>query len=155
MPVFILVVIGNLFPDHQSGSLLPRFWNLKTAIYDSSSMGDKIMNVEDLILIEYIDQVEETSNDVNIRVNNQITTPDYFTGTATLPPIPTYTLLFPKVTETSQLLHANRYPEESEITKKERIPFWFSLRRFWPFVMLIVLWVVISIWYIFSQLIID
>jgi hypothetical protein len=118
-------------------------------------MMDKKLVAVDLMLISSTDQVVKPSNDPSIRISYQITSPEYITGTATIPPVPTYTLQFPKVTETSQLLKANRYPKDSEIAKKESVPFWLSLSRFWPFVVLIVIWFVIGIWYIFSQLIID
>jgi len=155
MPLIFIVIISNQFSDNQYGSRLLGFWNLMTLNNDSPRVVGIKKNADDSKSEKLIDQIDQSSRDPNIRTSYQITSPEYFTGTATLPPVPTYTLQFPKITETSQLLYANRDPGESEITKKEQIPFWLSLKRFWPFVLLIVIWFVIGIWYIFSQLIID
>lgn len=155
LPVIVFLIIGTLFSDNLHGLLLLGFWNLKIVNFASSGVVNTKMKAEEVILIESFDRVDKSSNDPSIKVTYQITSPEFITGTATIPPVPTYTLQFPKVTETSQLLQANRYPEESEITKKESVPFWLSIRRFWPFVLLIVIWLVIGIWYIFSQLIIE
>lgn len=85
----------------------------------------------------------------------QITVPLIITGTRTAAPIPTFTLLFPTVTAPSQLLFAERDVEDSGLSKNTTGRFQTILRRFWPFIVLVVLWIVLLLWYVFSQMMIE
>jgi len=154
-PVIVILFMGISFSMNLQGILFMGIWNLNTVQFFSSGVVNIKMKTEEIILLEPSDQVDLSSNEASNRFSYQINPPEYISGTVTIPPVPTYTLEFPRVTETSQLLQANRSPENSEISKKESAPFWFSLWRFWPIVLLMVIWFVIGIWYIFSQLIID
>jgi hypothetical protein len=77
------------------------------------------------------------------------------TATATLIPLPTITLQFPKATETEFLLMARRQPGSQDLSKQEEIAGLTRLRRLWPFILLFTIWIVLGIWFIFSQLILD
>jgi hypothetical protein len=77
------------------------------------------------------------------------------TATATLIPLPTITLQFPKATETEFLLMARRQPGSQDLLKQEGIVGLTRFRRLWPFVLLFVIWIVLGVWFIFSQLILD
>ena len=84
-----------------------------------------------------------------------ITPPPGLTATATLIPLPTITLQFPKATETGFLLMARRQPGSEELTKQNQISGLTRLRRLWPFILLFTIWIVLGVWFIFSQLILD
>ena len=77
------------------------------------------------------------------------------TATATLIPLPTITLQFPKATETGFLLMARRQPGSQDLSKQEEITGITRLRRLWPFVLLFTIWIILGVWFIFSQLILD
>jgi len=84
-----------------------------------------------------------------------ITPPPGLTATATLIPLPTITLQFPKATETEFLLMARRQPGSQDLSKQEEISGLTRLRRLWPFILLFTIWIVLGVWFIFSQLILD
>jgi hypothetical protein len=84
-----------------------------------------------------------------------ITPPPGLTATATLIPLPTITLQFPKATETGFLLVARRQPGSQDLSKQEEISGFTRLRRLWPFVLLFTIWIVLGVWFIFSQMILD
>jgi hypothetical protein len=77
------------------------------------------------------------------------------TATATLIALPTITLQFPKATETGFLLMARRQPGSQDLSKQEGIAGLTHFRRLWPFVLLFAIWIVLGVWFIFSQLILD
>jgi hypothetical protein len=83
------------------------------------------------------------------------TPPPGLTATATLIPLPTITLQFPKATETGFLLMARRQPGSQELTKQNQISGLTRFRRLWPFILLFTIWIVLGVWFIFSQLILD
>ena len=84
-----------------------------------------------------------------------ITPPLGLTATATLIPLPTITLQFPKATEPGFLLMARRQPGSQDLSKQEKISDLTRLRRLWPFVLLFTIWIVLGVWFVFSQLILD
>jgi len=84
-----------------------------------------------------------------------ITPPPGLTATATLIPLPTITLQFPKATETGFLLMARRQPGSQDLSKQEEISGLPRLKRLWPFILLFMIWIVLGVWFIFSQLILD
>ena len=84
-----------------------------------------------------------------------ITPPPGLTATATLIPLPTITLQFPKSTVTEFLLMARRQPGSQDLSKQEEISGLTRLRRLWPFILLFTIWIVLGVWFIFSQLILD
>jgi hypothetical protein len=84
-----------------------------------------------------------------------ITPPPGLTATATLIPLPTITLQFPKATETGFLLMARRQPGSQELTKQNQTSGLSRFRRLWPFILLFTIWIVLGVWFIFSQLILD
>lgn len=84
-----------------------------------------------------------------------ITPPPGLTATATLIPLPTSTLQFPKATETEFLLMARRQPGSQDLSKQEEISYLTRLRHLWPFILLFTIWIVLGVWFIFSQLILD
>ena len=77
------------------------------------------------------------------------------TATATIIPLPTTTLQFPKATETGFLLMARRQPGSQDLLKQEGIAGLRRFRRLWPFVLLFVIWIVLGVWFMLSQLILD
>lgn len=77
------------------------------------------------------------------------------TATATLIPLSTITLQFPKATETGFLLMARRQPGSQDLSKQEETSGLTRLKRLWPFVLLFTIWIVLGVWFIFSQLILD
>ena len=83
------------------------------------------------------------------------TPPPGLTATATLIPLPTITLQFPKATETVFLLMARRQPGSQELTKQNQTSGLTRFRRLWPFILLFTIWIVLGVWFIFSQLILD
>jgi hypothetical protein len=84
-----------------------------------------------------------------------ITPPPGLTAIATLIPLPTSTLQFPKATETEFLLMVRRQPGLQDLSKQEEISGLSRLRRLWPFILLFTIWIVLGVWFIFSQLILD
>jgi hypothetical protein len=85
----------------------------------------------------------------------KITPPPGMTTTATLIPLPTITLQFPKTTETEFLLMAKRQPGSQELTKQDQTSGLTRVRRLWPFILLFTIWIVLGVWFIFSQFILD
>ncbi|MFC2054074.1 hypothetical protein ACFLV7_07220 [Chloroflexota bacterium] len=84
-----------------------------------------------------------------------LTPPPALTPTATLIPLPTITLQFPEVTDTGFLLMARRQPGSQDLSKQEEISGLTRLRRLWPFVLLFAVWILLGVWFIFSQIILD
>ncbi len=50
---------------------------------------------------------------------------------------------------------ARRQPGSQELSKQEEISGLTRLKRLWPFVLLFMIWIVLGVWFIFSQLILD
>lgn len=84
-----------------------------------------------------------------------ITPPPGMTTTATLNPLPTVTLQFPKATETGFLLMAKRQPGSQELTKQDQTSGLTLVRRLWPLILLFTIWIVLGGWFIISQLLLD
>ena len=155
LPVMIFFIAGS-----------PNFMKFQESGYSECYFLDKDLcprvNIEERIKItsEY---TELKPYDPNVGVyfppglstSFQITPTEFVSGTATIPPVPTFTLEFPDENRTSQLLQANRSSTISEISKNESNSFWTTIRRYWPFVLLFITWIVIGIWFIFSQMILD
>lgn len=95
---------------------------------------------------------DATNNDDSIiEPSFQITDTLIITGTATIPPLPTYTLIFPESTEEMELLQKNRQPFEKQSSSQ----YLETVRRFWPIFLLVVLWALLGLWFVFSQMIIK
>ena len=144
----------------------PYFMNFQESEYSECYFLDKDLCpgfvVEDRINIageyahlESYDQKAEVYYRPGLITSFQITPTGFLSGTATIPPVPTFTLEFPDENRKSQLLQANRSPTLSEISKKESNPFWTPIRRYWPLLLLFIIWIIIGIWFIFSQMILD
>ena len=155
LPLLTFIVIGFSFSDVNNGQNIFGFLNFGNLKAYICSRVDELMCTEKMVALEFDSLAEETSPGLTTNASFQITSTIDLTGTVTIPPVPTYTLEFPEVKPTSQLLQANRMQPEAEITKKESLPFWFSIRRYWPFILVGVIWIALSIWFIFSQLIIE
>jgi len=89
--------------------------------------------------------------DTVIEPSLQITDTLIISATATIPPVPTYTLIFPEITEESQLFQINRQPAEKQSSPQYLI----TIRRYWPIFMLVILWILLGLWFLFSQMIIK
>lgn len=81
----------------------------------------------------------------------QITDTLIITGTATIPPIPTYTLIFPETTAETELFQTRRQPLEKQTSPL----YWRTVQRFWPLLLLAVIWIILGLWFVFSQMIIK
>ena len=81
----------------------------------------------------------------------QITDTIIITGTATIPPLPTYTLIFPETTAETELFQTHRQPIEKQTSPQ----YWITLQRFWPILLLAVIWIILGLWFVFSQMIIK
>ena len=81
----------------------------------------------------------------------QITDTLRITGTATIPPLPTYTLIFPEITPEMELFQTNRQPLEKQTSPQ----FWRTIQRLWPILLLAVIWIILGLWFVFSQMIIK
>ena len=110
--------------------------------------------VSSILSITVTQSVTATTN-MTVDPLGTITPPPGLTATATLIPLPTITLQFPKATETGFLLMARRQPGSQDLSKQEEISGLTRLRRLWPFVLLFTIWIVLGVWFIFSQLILD
>ena len=71
--------------------------------------------------------------------------------TATLAPFPTVTYLYPQHTPTAHLLFAPRQPGAPELAKDDGPPTWQSLVRLVICGMVLLLWLVLAVWFVFSQ----
>ena len=110
--------------------------------------------VSSILSITVTQSVTATTN-MTVDPLGTITPPPGLTATATLIPLPTFTLQFPKATETGFLLMARRQPGSQDLSKQEEISGLTRLRHLWPFVLLFTIWIVLGVWFIFSQLILD
>lgn len=89
--------------------------------------------------------------DTVIEPSLQITDTLIISATATIPPVPTYTLIFPEITEESQLFQINRQPVEKQSSPQ----YLRAIRRYWPILLLVILWTLLGLWFLFSQMIIK
>ncbi len=123
----------------------------KLYVRQSSS---RFTRVSSILSITVTQTVTVTTN-MPVDPLGTITPQPDLTATATLIPLPTITLQFPKATETGFLLMARRQPGSQDLSKQEGIAVLTRLRRLWPFVLLFTIWIVLGVWFIFSQLILD
>ncbi|MFC2042741.1 hypothetical protein ACFLUA_01130 [Chloroflexota bacterium] len=107
------------------------------------------------ILLITVTQTTTVTTNMPVDPVGTITPPPDLTATATLIPLPTITLQFPKATETGFLLMARRQPGSQDLEKQEEISGFTRLRHLWPFILLFTIWIVLGVWFIFSQLILD
>jgi hypothetical protein len=90
-------------------------------------------------------------NQSEVEPSFQITDTLGITGTATIPPLPTYTLVFPETTVEPELFQTYQQPIE-----KQTIPqYWKTFRRFWPLLLFAMIWIILGLWFVFSQMIIK
>ncbi len=71
------------------------------------------------------------------------------TSTPTYLPLPTVTMIYPKVTVTPYLMMAYR---SANTIQKQRMPFVVSLLvRFWPLGLILLVWGVLTVWFVIVQ----
>jgi len=119
-----------------------------------SQSSSHFTRVSSILSINVTQTVTVTTN-MPVDPLGTITPQPGLTATATLIPQPTITLQFPRATETGFLLMARRQPGSQDLSKQEEISVLTRFRRLWPFILLFTIWIVLGIWFIFSQLILD